>query len=33
MATVIRTKYDNARIVLDMHDSNYWRVEGMEWYE
>lgn len=32
-ATVIRTKYDNARIVLDMHDSNYWRIEGMEWYE
>ncbi|KKM00282.1 hypothetical protein LCGC14_1806000 [marine sediment metagenome] len=33
MATVIRTKYANARIVLDMHDSNYWRVEGMRWFE
>ncbi len=33
MATVIRTKYPKARIILDMHDSNYWRVEGMEWYE
>ena len=33
MATVVRVKYDNARIVLDMHDSNYWRVEGMKWFE
>ncbi len=33
MSTIIRVKYSNARIVLDMHDSNYWRVEGMRWYE
>ena len=31
--TVIREVYPSARIVLDMHDSNYWRIEGMKWYE
>ena len=34
MATVVRTKYPSSKIVLDMHDSNYWRVEGdFSWYE
>ena len=32
-ATVIRETFPSARIVLDMHDSNYWRIEGMRWYE
>ena len=31
--TIIREVFPNARIVLDMHDSNYWRVSGMKWYE
>ncbi len=30
MATVIREKYDKARIILYMHDSTYWRVEAMK---
>ena len=32
-STIIRVKYPNARIVLDMHDSNYWRIDGMKWFE
>ena len=32
-ATVIREVHPYARIVLDMHDSNYWRIEGMQWFE
>lgn len=33
MSTIIREVYPNARIVLDMHDSNYWRIDGMKWFE
>ena len=31
--TIIRETFPSARIVLDMHDSNYWRIEGMKWFE
>jgi len=34
MVTLIREKYPKARIVFDVHDSNYWRTtEDWHWYE
>ena len=35
MVTVVKTKYPEARIIFDVHDSNYWRTgEGeSSWYE